>query len=238
MNHWEYLLTGSPFQQISDAEHSANPGDIVVSPDVWFEAGDMFEGEPVPNTNCHLLKSQKASLLPLPLEKPFHLWIEHGQTMVSLIEPSVVDQLRELHGSWTRVGQSPDSTLRRLSKHDDCSTIFILIKEEVNDIKFADSNLDKMQKAFIACYQPLQRYGGMLRQFLMDDKGMVAILVFTGKVRQSEERSDELTTLAIGTKLKLLRNHRYNPHPLSQPILRFASLITGVQRHLRLQVRP
>ena len=103
----------------------------------------------------------------------------------SLLEPSVVDQLRELHGSWTRVGQSPDSTLRRLSKHDDCSTIFILIKEEVNDTKYVDANLEMMQKAFLACYQPLQRYGGMLRQFLMDDKGMVAILVFTGKESNS-----------------------------------------------------
>lgn len=34
VNHWEYLLTGHPFNQISDAEHSANPGDIVLSPEV------------------------------------------------------------------------------------------------------------------------------------------------------------------------------------------------------------
>ena len=47
--------------------------------------------------------------------------------------------------------------------------------------RYADENLDKMQSAFMCCYQPLQKYGGMLRQFLMDDKGMVAILVFTGK---------------------------------------------------------
>ncbi|GMH55946.1 hypothetical protein TrLO_g15810 [Triparma laevis f. longispina] len=181
INHWEYLLTGHPFNQISDAEHSANPGDIVLSPEVWFEAGDAFEGTLIPNTNLHLLKSQKSKPLPLPIEKPYHLWLEHSSTMEKLLEPSVVDQLRELHGSWTRVGQSKDSTLMRLSKHDDCSTIFILIKEEVNDTKYVESNLDKMQRAFMCCYQPLQKYGGMMRQFLMDDKGMVAILVFTGK---------------------------------------------------------
>lgn len=98
---------------------------------VWFEAGDAFEGTLIPNTNLHLLKSQKSKPLPLPIEKPYHLWLEHSSTMEKLLEPSVVDQLRELHGSWTRVGQSKDSTLMRLSKHDDCSTIFILIKEEV-----------------------------------------------------------------------------------------------------------
>ncbi|GMI04278.1 hypothetical protein TrVE_jg1521 [Triparma verrucosa] len=181
VNHWEYLLTGHPFNQISEAEHSANPGDIVLSPEVWFEAGDAFEGTLIPGTNLHLLNGQKSKTIPLPIEKPYHLWLEHSSTMVGLLEPSVVDQLRELHGSWTRVGQSKDSTLMRLSKHDDCSTIFILIKEEVNDTKYVESNLDKMQRAFMCCYQPLQKYGGMMRQFLMDDKGMVAILVFTGK---------------------------------------------------------
>ena len=55
----------------------------------------------------------------------------------------------------------------------------------MNDTKFVDANLEMMQKAFLAYYQPLQRYGGMLRQFLMDDKGMVAILVFTGKESNS-----------------------------------------------------
>jgi hypothetical protein len=82
LNHWEYLLTGNPFEQITDAEHSANPGDIVVSPEVWYEAGDMFEGVSIPNTNCHLLKTQTAPQIPFPLEKPYHLWLEHGQTMV------------------------------------------------------------------------------------------------------------------------------------------------------------
>jgi hypothetical protein len=154
----------------------------VVSPEVWFESGEnMFEGEAISGTNLHLLKKQVSNPFPLPLEKPCHLWLEHGQTMVGLLEPAVVDQLKELHGAWTRVGQSPDDTLRRLSKHDDCTTIFILIHEEVNETRYADTNLDKMQAAFSCCYIPLQKYGGMMRQFLMDDKGMVAILVFTGK---------------------------------------------------------
>ena len=71
--------------------------------------------------------------------------------------------------------------MRRLSKHDDACTIFVLIKEEVNETRYAQKNLEQMQKAFLCCYNPLKKYGGMLRQFLMDDKGMVAILVFTGK---------------------------------------------------------
>jgi len=136
LNRWEYLLTGHPFEQISDAEHSAKPGDIVISPEVWKQSGEnMFEGESISGTNLHLLKKQICNVLPPPLEKPYHLWLEHGQTFATLLEPSVVDQLKELHGAWTRVGQSPDDTLRRLSKHDDCTTIFILIKEEVNETK-------------------------------------------------------------------------------------------------------
>ena len=47
------------------------------------------------------------------------------------------------------------------------------------------------------------------------------------KVRQSEERWEEQNPceLALPYKTRLFRNHRYNPHPLSQPLLRFASLI-------------
>ena len=181
-NHWEYLLTGDVFNQISDAEHSANPGDIVVSSQVWDSSGDLFVGGAITDTNLHRLHSKKGEgSLPLPMEKPFHLWLEHGEILVQLLEPVVIEKLRALHGTWTRVGQSHGDTMRRLSKHDDACTIFVLIKEEVNDARFAQKNLDQMQKAFVCCYLPLQKYGGMLRQFLMDDKGMVAILVFTGK---------------------------------------------------------
>jgi len=181
-DHWEYLLTGDVFNQISDAEHSANPGDIVVSSQVWDASGDLFKGESVPGTNLRLLKSRNSPQpLACPMEKPYHLWIEHAETIVQLLEPEVIEKLRALHGTWTRIGQSHGDTMRRLSKHDNACTIFILIKEEVNDPRYASKNLETMQKAFMCCYSPLRKYGGTLRQFLMDDKGMVAILVFTGK---------------------------------------------------------
>lgn len=50
---------------------------------------------------------------------------------------------------------------------------------------FTSSNpqhsLDTFQSAFIAIYEPLRKYHGVLRQFLQDDKGQVAIIIFSGR---------------------------------------------------------
>lgn len=51
--------------------------------------------------------------------------------------------------------------------------------------KFTDPDpqaaLDTFQAAFIAIYEPLKKYHGVLRQFLQDDKGQVGIIIFSGR---------------------------------------------------------
>ena len=40
---------------------------------------------------------------------------------------------------------------------------------------------DMFQKAFVAIYEPLRKFHGVLRQFLQDDKGQVGIIIFSGR---------------------------------------------------------
>jgi len=68
----------------------------------------------------------------------------------------------------------------RISSHEICSTIFININASQLGSPRDEEVLEGLQVAFLAIYAPLRHFGGVLRQFLKDDKGFVAILIFTG----------------------------------------------------------
>eukprot|EP00966_Prymnesium_polylepis_P007290 167556-Prymnesium_polylepis.1 len=44
-DRWEFVLTGDPLRQATDAEHKAKPGEVICSPQVWACADKYFEGE-------------------------------------------------------------------------------------------------------------------------------------------------------------------------------------------------
>ena len=44
-DRWEYLVGGDPLVQVAMAEHQAQPGQVVMSPQAWQEVREFFGGE-------------------------------------------------------------------------------------------------------------------------------------------------------------------------------------------------
>jgi len=74
-----------------------------------------------------------------------------------------------------------DYTRSRLSRHETCTTLFVNMVSDKFDSPDPQVSLDIFQSAFISIYEPLRKYHGVLRQFLQDDKGQVAIIIFSGR---------------------------------------------------------
>ena len=62
-----------------------------------------------------------------------------------------------------------------------CTTIFISVSSTKLDSPDPQTNLEGLNEAFVSFYAPAKSFGGTLRQFLTDDKGTVAIIVFSGR---------------------------------------------------------
>src|SRR5207244_7841419 len=60
---WEFLPTGAPLVQSNLAEQEAEPGEVVLSPEVWRLGQNQFVGQPLPSGNVRL----EAMPAPLPL---------------------------------------------------------------------------------------------------------------------------------------------------------------------------
>ena len=94
---------------------------------------------------------------------------------------AVVSSLSTIAGSWSRVETAAAALRSRISRHDLCTIMFISIDSVKLNSPDPQTNLDGLNEAFLSFYSPTKLFGGTLRQFLTDDKGTVAIIVFSGR---------------------------------------------------------
>eukprot|EP00466_Bigelowiella_natans_P010213 jgi/Bigna1/86586/estExt_fgenesh1_pg.C_120020 len=213
-NQWEFLVAGDAFRQLQTAVDASKTGDAVVSPEVWSRVQIHCQGVPVSlplkKHDSKSIKYQKR-LIVFPDQNILNikvLNIIHSVKILSpivaaRIEPYVPIPVREKLRSG--IGDKWLAELRR------STAIFINLKglalnySGCNDlivIRRVDNALRKMQ-------QIIQQNQGYLRQFCVDDKGTVLIVVFGVPPFTWENNAVRAVKTAMEVKdmLNGIRNH-------------------------------
>jgi len=188
LHHFEFLVSGDALAQIAATEHYVNPGDIILSKEMHAIAHDEVA---VKDVNAEatalgfklLVDLHNPSSLAQSAKTPANVKLSSDkQSILALFnEPSIVEKLSVIAGSWSRLASSSAALRSRISRHDLCTIMFISIDSKKLNSTDPQTNLEGLNDAFMSFYSPSKLFGGTLRQFLTDDKGTVAIIVFSGR---------------------------------------------------------
>ena len=187
LNHFEFLINGQALLQIAATEHYVVPGDIILSREMHaITASEVAVKDVNPEATAlgfKLLVALSNPSAPPPPTKPTNVRLTNDkQSILSMFnEPSIVEKLLSFAGSWSRLERSSTSMRSRISRHDLCTIMFISIDSDDLNSDNPQTTLNGLNAAFLSFYRPLKLFGGTLRQFLTDDKGTVAIIVFSGR---------------------------------------------------------
>lgn len=154
---WELLLTGQPLIDVSNAQHLAKPGQVVVSSDAWKWISPYFHGTPIEldkgeeNSNILLRESRVESpLTPLPT---VNVTSEMSSGIRSYIPGAILSRLAAGQSGWL-------AELRQVT------VLFI----NLPDLNFA-TPLEKAQEMMGILQRTLYHYEGSINKLNVDDKG-------------------------------------------------------------------
>jgi class 3 adenylate cyclase len=161
-DHWEFLVVGDPLLQLKTTVENSKSGEVVVSKEAYELIQEKVVAEPR-GPDDFLIKSLSASVERKPaVIVPAALQLE--QILRCFIPQSVLIRLDSNQEGWL-------AELRRVT------VLFIkltsLTYEQDKPLAF-----EKIQEVFCYMQSVIFRYEGMIRQFLVDDKGTVLIAAF------------------------------------------------------------
>lgn len=170
----EYIIAGPPLEQISVAEPLAKNGETCLSPQAWAYVKDcVIEGLPLEERpDFHLLLKMDESKYTFPTIK--HAALENDHRQEKQMKMTDLHIIRRYIPSAV-YKQIECGTLTYVNEMRNISTIFVngsgldIMSEE--GPKIAQELMESVQRA---CYQ----HEGTLNKFLIDDKGMLFLLVF------------------------------------------------------------
>lgn len=168
LNRWEYYISGDALTQMSVAEAASQAGQVVISPECYAhinlscELKDMEMSSNVLPNGCHWVTDLVANVDELP----------------SLFVPKINPVIIKCIASY--VPGTINSALKagKATKNDACmrllSVLFIGL-QDLSDIEDPIEQLQAADKSFTAIQEAAYHVRGTIRQFLIDDKGAVAI---------------------------------------------------------------
>ncbi len=168
LERWEYVVGGDPLAQVAMAEHRAQPGQTVFSPQAWALAQEFFSG--TANANNQEFVNLDRVISPLPKLKPIDLdWgqleLEQRQIAEKALQCYVPGAIK------ARLGQTADwlAELRRMT------ILFI----GIGGLDYEDPNAGEQLQNFSQATQELiYRFEGSLGKVAVDDKGTVLLILF------------------------------------------------------------
>jgi len=203
----EFLVVGDPIDQIAKLEKFVSVREVAVSPEamavlanVFHFDADVYCSDEKPaiildKSRCHFqVKSDVPSLF-----KGATTDMEQRESIALMFESFDATQLKRLHqlislyahhvvarGEFTvpaalQIDSSPQERLRAEAELRDIYTIFImpLISSGLKKKNKSNAALfHRLNDIFIVVNRELARYGGHLRQYIIDDKGIVLIATF------------------------------------------------------------
>ena len=188
-NSWEFIVTGDPFTQLKTAVDNSKKGEVVVSRIAFALIKDRCEFEP-----------RDKDFLLLSVKKP----VEKTPTM----EEEVPVQMESVLRCYIQKGlqQKLDSLqMEWLAEVRTVTTLFI----KIDGISYEQNkhlDLSLIQKCLCEMQRVIFEYGGMVRQFLVDDKGTVLIAAFGVPVGHEDDQIRGIkTALELNANLQRLK---------------------------------
>jgi class 3 adenylate cyclase/tetratricopeptide (TPR) repeat protein len=159
-DRWEPLLAGKPLAQVASAEHDANPGDVVLSPQTRELLADRVAGEHLGDGHLRLVEVLRP--------------VEPRQADPLTLTASAQDCLRVFVPGAIRARLSAGQTgwlaeLRRLC-------ILFVNLPDLNDL--TPAHLDRTQTAMAALQRVVYRFEGSINKLSVDDKGVTLVGVY------------------------------------------------------------
>ena len=177
---WEFFLAGAPLVQVTLAEHQAQPGDVILSNESWKQVMENCEGSVLPSGDVKLLHVTKR--IPIRRAPPLKLDARIEVPLSSYIPKAILSKIGDFASTWSRGRrESGNSAEQWASDLRTISTIFCCLaieggsgateEDAHHDAELYDNIFRKMQRRIYS-------YDGTIRQFLVDDKGMVLIACY------------------------------------------------------------
>ena len=231
-DRWETVIAGEPLQQITVAEPCASAGMTACSPEVWPRLERKgYKGKQAPqNLECRVIQSvpkrrsfdfgfrgeeaDAKEVVPELIQLQYQgtsssrlTQKAHMQVLRMYVVPSVREIFEQLGDSGSLSPDKKKSLVEKapedhLAEQRKVSTVFVEIKNLENALLSGD--LDKVQTCFLTIKLCVEDKRGMLRQFIVDDKGVVAIAFFgvRGHSFEDNEYRAAHVALAIVSALK------------------------------------
>jgi class 3 adenylate cyclase/tetratricopeptide (TPR) repeat protein len=182
--HWQLLLSGAPVVQGGLAEQLAARGEVVLSPAAWELAHDRCVGERLATGGVRLTTAMASVETRARARGTQHLSDEVVQAYV----PDVV-------GARLAAGQA-----EWLAELRHVTAVFV----NLLDVDPAAVGLLEPVQLAMAAIQPiLRRYGGSLKQVVVDDKGLTLIAVFGLPLLAHEDDPARATRAALEVQVAL-----------------------------------
>lgn len=171
---FEYIIAGNPIEQISVAEPLAKNGETCLSPQAWEFVKDCVVEDRILESNpeYHLLLKMDESKYTFPTVK--YSAMERDTRHEKQFQLSELNVIRRYIPSAV-FKQIEGGTLTYVNEMRNISTIFI--SGSGVDVS-ADAGAQVAQNLMFSIQQACYSHEGTLNKFVIDDKGMLFLLVF------------------------------------------------------------
>jgi len=182
---WEYLVAGDPLVQVAAAEHQAEPGQIILSPQAWQEVEPFFAG----GADARGFVNLRGVLDSLPTLNPDPLrWEELNAEEMELAAealkcyiPGAIQARLQQHSEWL-------AELRRMT------ILFVGIGSLDYE---AEEAKDRLQTLLHAVQEIIYSLEGALDKVTVDDKGTVIVILFGVPPFTHEDDAQRAVTCAL-----------------------------------------
>jgi len=190
LGRWEYLVAGDPLVQVATAEHQAQPGQIILSPQAWHVAASFFRGDIIPHSEGFVILVEATTPLDLP-ELPVLDWTRLSPDEQLLAEkalqcyvPGAVKVRLNEQSEWL-------AELRRMT------IVFVGIGGF--DYHAAHA-LERVQKFLQAVQEMVYSFEGALNKVAVDDKGTMLLLLFGAPPFSHEDDATRAVACALSLR--------------------------------------
>lgn len=160
-NRWEFLLSGTPLVQISQAKEQAIPGKVVLSPDVWQLLKGGCSGRPLQNGFVELSRVKRSVATKAAQLPPLTTAAKQG--LLSYIPAAVTGRLLAGHEEW-------------ISEMRQVTVMFIMLPSYGTSITHPYvRTLPKAQAVMQALQTKLYYYAGSINKLNVDEKGITLV---------------------------------------------------------------
>jgi class 3 adenylate cyclase/tetratricopeptide (TPR) repeat protein len=185
---WEYVVGGDPLVQVAMAEHQAQPGQIILSPQAWAQAEPFFVG--TPNGHSRGFVNLYKAINPLSKLVPVTLaWDE-----LSPEQMQVAEQALECYVPYA-VKARLDEPAEWLAELRRMTILFIGIGGI--DYDAADAG-ERLQTFLQAAQEVTYQFEGSLSKVTVDDKGTVLLILFGAPPLFHEDDATRAVACALG----------------------------------------